>query len=351
MNVVKLNTISLDGDTFIKKGGSSNTAPTRKYTGHADVEGLKAIGWDNEDIAYFQKHGVNWDEEDDIHHKVSEDNKALYGVLTVDNIKEYKDRIVYLPKIDTSNVTSMYSKFGTCRFLLAIPMLDTSKVTKMSQMFYYCSSLRVVPQLDTSKVTNMENMFSNCHSIEYIPQLDTSELTNTKGMFSYCTALKSIPQLDTSKVWTMDQMFYNCYNLTSIPQLDTRKVTKMASIFQGCSSLNSIPPMNTSGVTDMSSITAACSSLQRIHEIDVKKASLSLREMYSLVKVYIKNLHNSLLLNDSNISKESILYIINNEAATSSITLTLHSAVYDTIINDEEIIAALEAHPNISLAK
>ena len=39
------------------------------WTGHVDVEGLKAIGWDDEDIAYYQEHGVNWMEEDDEYHK------------------------------------------------------------------------------------------------------------------------------------------------------------------------------------------------------------------------------------------------------------------------------------------
>ena len=36
----------------------------RGWTGHADVEGLKAIGWTDDDIAYYQEHGVNWNEEE-----------------------------------------------------------------------------------------------------------------------------------------------------------------------------------------------------------------------------------------------------------------------------------------------
>ena len=63
-------------------GGSSSGS---RWTGHADIEGLKAIGWTDEDIAYYQAHGVNWNEEDDQYHKVPEDNIALYGVLTVWN--------------------------------------------------------------------------------------------------------------------------------------------------------------------------------------------------------------------------------------------------------------------------
>lgn len=78
---------------------------TSIWTGHVDVEGLKAIGWDDDDIAYFQEHGVNWMEEDDEYHKVPEDNKALYGVINYSNYKDYKDIIVYLPKFDMSAAT------------------------------------------------------------------------------------------------------------------------------------------------------------------------------------------------------------------------------------------------------
>ena len=56
----------------IQSGGGSSG-----FTGHADVEGLKAIGWTDEDIEYYQTHGVNWNEEDDVYHKVPQDNIDL----------------------------------------------------------------------------------------------------------------------------------------------------------------------------------------------------------------------------------------------------------------------------------
>ena len=31
----------------------------KAYTGHADIDGLKSIGWDDTDIAYYQTYGVN----------------------------------------------------------------------------------------------------------------------------------------------------------------------------------------------------------------------------------------------------------------------------------------------------
>ena len=205
------------------------------WTGHADVEGLKAIGWTDEDIAYYQENGVNWNEEDDEYHKVTDDNKALYGVLTADNISTYKDRIVYLPKIDTSGKTTM------------------------------------------------SNMFSGCYSLVTIPQLDTQSVTN------------------------MNYMFQDCYSLVSIPQLDTQKVTEMSNMFSGCYSLTH---------TNLKNAKLAC---------DLSGANL--------------------------LSKESLLYLINNEAATSAITIKLASYAYTRLAEDADVVAALTAHPNISISQ
>ena len=101
MNTIMLNTIALDGDVIIKKGGGGggvainnqeksvditengttevvadsgftglgkvtiNTSVASsgggsKWTGHADAEGLRAIGWTDEDIAYYQENQLNF---------------------------------------------------------------------------------------------------------------------------------------------------------------------------------------------------------------------------------------------------------------------------------------------------
>ena len=288
-------------NTNVESSGSAT-----KWTGHADAEGLKAIGWTDEDIAYYQANGVNWNEEDDEYHKVTDDNKALYGVLTVDNISTYKDRIVYLPKIDTSGKKNMGYKFQNCYSLVAIPQLDTSSVTNMDDMFTSCRSLVSIPQLDTSSVTNMNRMFSGCFSLVSIPQLDTSSVTSMDSMFYYCYSLVSIPLLDTSSVTYMSQMFSSCYSLISIPQLDTSSVTNMSQMFSSC---------------------------------------------YSLTYANLKGVTLAVPLNNATkLSKDSLLYIINNEAATSAITITLAAYAYTRLAEDAEVVAALANHPNISLA-
>ena len=48
--------------------------------------------------------------------------------------------------------------------------------------------------------------------------------------------------------------------------------------------------------------------------------------------------------------EDCILYMIKNEAATSAITITLHADAYARAMANADIVAALAAHPNVSLA-
>ena len=313
------------------KGSENSVASV--WTGHADVEGLKAIGWTDEDIEYYQQYGVNWNEEDDKYHLVSDENKAMYGVINADNIADYKNSIVYLPKIDTSDVTDTSYFFASCKSLVAIPLLDTSKVTNMDSMFYGCYNLTSIPLLDTSKVTNMDSMFYGCYLLKVIPAINTSNVTAIDAMFAECYSLISVPQLGTSNVTTMRNVFYSCYSLQEIPELNTSKVTNMNTMLSSCYSLTSC------SLLDCSSNTTA--------------ALFVFMSCYLLRDCKIKNLSNCtrIMFTDCfRLNKESVLYLINNEKLTATCTVALPSNVYEVLYNDADIISALEKHPNILLA-
>ena len=73
--------------------------------------------------------------------------------------------------------------------------------------------------------------------------------------------------------------------------------------------------------------------------------------LYSLSTIKVYGLLYSIsYIFSKNLSINSVLYMINNEAATSPITITLHADVYNKCMANADISAALEAHPNISLA-
>jgi hypothetical protein len=72
----------------------------------------------------------------------------------------------------------------------------------------------------------------------------------------------------------------------------------------------------------------------------------------SLTHINIKNANLAYQLNKSPLlSKESLLYLINNEAATSAITIKLASYAYTRLAEDADVVAALANHPNISIAQ
>lgn len=66
--------------------------------------------------------------------------------------------------------------------------------------------------------------------------------------------------------------------------------------------------------------------------------------------INIMNLSKNIRFYNSKVlSKESVLYMINNSAATSAITISLNKAVYDVMKDDADIIAALAEKTNITL--
>ena len=271
--------------------GGGTTEPI--FTGHYDTEGLRQIGWTDEEIEYYNQNGVQWNSSEDNYFKLTQTELAgddskntrflpksrtrahfnnYNKLLAIPNINTNNNTgtssmfnncylLTTIPQFDTSNKTNMSSMFNNCYSLTMIPQLDTSKVTNMNSMFYKCYSLTMIPQLNTSSVIHMDNMFSSCNSLKTIPLLNTSKVTTMYYMFSSCYSLKTIPLLDTSSVTNMGSMFHSCYSLITIPQLDTSSVIYMNGMFNSCNSLITIPQLNTSSVTDINGMASNCTSL------------------------------------------------------------------------------------------
>lgn len=84
--------------------------------------------------------------------------------------------------------------------------------------------------------------------------------------------------------------------------------------------------------------------------INVKKVKGDISIGGNIETINIKGLNNNIkFYNSEQLSKESVLYMINNSAATSAITIGLNKAVYDVMKDDADIIAALAEKTNITL--
>ena len=101
------------------------------------------------------------------------------------------------------------------------------------------------------------------------------------------------------------------------------------SAFSGCSNLVYIQKMSFSNITLLNSVFSGCNSLVSVR-INKLKCNLGWE--------------NSIM-----ISKESVLYTIQNATPTAAITITLHPEAYTRLAGDADIVAALEAQPLVSL--
>ena len=210
---------NLDGYSKVKVAVNNSI-----FSGSYDRTGLKQIGWTDEEIDYYNDNGVQWNEGENDFFKLnsvelegddSSDTRFLPKNTTKKNFQNYY-KLLALPSIDFSNLTSLFGVFSNCYSLTALPQLDTSNITSVSAAFGNCYSLETIPQLDTSKVTTMYNTFYYCYSLKTIPQLDTSNVITMNSMFSGCNSLTALPQLDTSNVITVRDMFNGCRSLTTL---------------------------------------------------------------------------------------------------------------------------------------
>lgn len=84
--------------------------------------------------------------------------------------------------------------------------------------------------------------------------------------------------------------------------------------------------------------------------INVKEARHDLNIGGNIETINIKGLKvNIRFYNSQRLSKESVLYMINNSEATTAITISLNKAVYDVMKDDADIMAALAEKTNITL--
>ena len=261
----------------IVQNGSQTITPDEGFDGMSSVQINAAITGASSAID-FSSIGYDAEFSAELNAKWNNDvaySKTLYDAWNPSNTSAASlyigdKKLIYVPNIDTSNVTNMNGMFRGCHSLTSVPSFNTSNVTDMSSMFVYCSSLKTVPLFDTSNVTNMGYMLQFCSSLTTVPSFNTSNVTNMSHMFQSCENLTTVPYFNTSNVTDMTSMFYNCSSLTTVPEMDTSNVTNMSDMFSFCNSLTSVPSFNTSNVTNFNSLFNYCDKLTTIEGISFK---------------------------------------------------------------------------------
>ena len=223
-------------------GGSSSII----YDGSFDEDGLRAIGWTDEDIAYFEEVNPHFAWQND-QYIVSEENKALYLLDNLDH-SSYKDNpnITFVPNKNMDYFNSNY--FDNMKYIKGIPFFSYSQE---GLSFQYCWNLTTMPLLDTSTIVSLYYAFEGCTSLTTIPQINTSNVISATYAFHNCTSLKTIPQLDFSNVTDASSLFQGCTALTVVPPLNLSNVidySKMENIFSGCTALTAVEGIDFSGM-------------------------------------------------------------------------------------------------------
>ena len=182
----------------------------------------------------FSLIGYNTNEENNVNTQIQSDILYSKQILdnwdnTLTNANNYFNRhnkLIYCPKINTSNILNMRNMFYECYSLISVPELDTSNVTNMSYMFYSCYSLSTLFPMNTTRVIDMSCMFQNCYNLKNIPTIDTSNVENVEAVFQNCKSLQSIPLLDFGNVTNINYVFgySNFTNLTDLGGFKNLKI-------------------------------------------------------------------------------------------------------------------------------
>lgn len=318
-NLLESITISANG-TYTREDGYNevivevgNEQANYGYkTNWVDEDGLRQIGWDDEDIAYFKNNALHYEWENE-KYIVSDANKALYNVLTKDNIATYVDNpdLVFMPKLpllsqitswlnfkylkgipkfelypnsywffennssletvpilDFSNITTISNLYGGCNSIKSIPLQDFSQVINAYGAFRHCYSLNTIPKFDLGSCNNVGGLFNGSYSLEYVPDLNIKNAENTSQMFLNCYALKTIELMDFGNVLDAGSMFSGCKNLIKLPYLNLKKSTNLKTLLNNCENLTEIDGIDTDSATDVTQMFFGCSSLTKIPQMN-----------------------------------------------------------------------------------
>lgn len=167
---------------------------------------------------------------------------------------------------------------------------------------------------------NTYDYFSPYYNIRTMFQLNAGVLNWTGNL-----KIKSSQFCHSMRKCIVYNVFYNNNNGIILEQSTTNNIFQYAIML-----IHSLTPITLKSKIDNDFGLSSCSRI---------------------VTIKIKGIGDNLIIAKTPVlSMKSVLYMINNEAATSPITITLHADVYNRCMANEDILAALAAHTNISLA-
>ena len=226
-------------------------------------------------------------------------------------------RIDNFPKNEINGCVYM---FNGCSALESIPNgINLKPYYTINNMFYGCTNLTEIPYFDTSKVYSIYEAFRGCSKLTEFPLIDTSNVNNFSYVWHGCSSLTSFPLIDTSNGTGFDFTWNGCSNLTSFPQLDLSKGRSFVYAWSQCYKLTSLPALDLSNGTKFDHAWYQCSSLANLGGFGAIKESIDLQ--YSPLTV------------------ESIMNVINQAATVTGKTMTFGSTNLAKLTDEQKSVA------------
>ena len=271
MNKIKLNSISLNGNSLNKMGEgagkgivmdgilavydvTSTENPTQIISPTFAVVYVKSMTIDGVDITPAQQYKFN-----------------SIG-------KHYANIVLH------DNLTSLYYIFNECRNLLSVKFyrVDLSNCKNMYGLFNNCTSLvsADLRNLDTSNVIEIGNMFAGCTSLVSadLRNLDTSNVIGMSGLFSSCLIIKrvNLSSFDTSKNASLNNFFNHCYKLDDVDlsNFDVGNVVDFNYAINQCYELKKFNPFKNWKKSNFSLFDSAVAPIA-VHQLIERSASVA----------------------------------------------------------------------------
>lgn len=281
-------------------------------------------------------------------HQVQEFNINLPSGISGGNIYGYNNRKHMLEKARfySARTSNMAYYFNNSPRLRSVEFGPFNNLTDVRGLFEECSSLDYVPDMDLSNCTTVYSLFRNTNIEHYRNELTFGSATSFVTMFNDCPNLKSVHIDLPSTATSITSMFQGCPNLINVSgDFTTANLTSVSYAFDGCRNLVYSPEINLSGVTTANQAFRDCYSLKnhpRLYMPNYTNAEYMFSSCQNLKEVHIEDI--------SNINAIYCRYMFNNCTNLRKITFDNNVIGANSVSSMFSSCRSLKTFPAVSIS-
>ena len=298
-------------ELLYKLNNGTDESATETTTAGAQL--LDADGHRRDIISAMRAKGVSVADTDgltDLAGKIQEIKVYVFPVYSARQLAQFKG--AYLPTLE------VYSEFNPADFtnmfagspaLKTLPEIrNAGQISSLNQMCSGgCVSMTTATLPNLPAVTIASSAFYGCTSLETLTIGAMPRCTTLASLATTCASLKTMTLGDSPNVTEINQMAYQCTSLTEVTIGTGDALTKVDNAFSGCSRLRRINgTLDFTKLAGTGNIFFGCDALEEVR-IKGLKVDLSLQQ-------------------STNLSTESVKYLVENLQQVTGKSITLASA-------------------------